>query len=121
MPLSVVKRGGRKEPFDRRKVITGVAKACQGRPITDEQLQQLGYKVEMSLRSSGQAEIPSADIGKAILEPLRDLDFVAYLRFASVYQDFESLEDFKTVITDLENYRQSRQASSNQSADGSAS
>ena len=121
VPLSLVKRGGRKEPFDRRKVITGVAKACQGRPITDEQLQQLGYKVEMSLRSSGQAEIPSADIGKAILEPLRDLDFVAYLRFASVYQDFESLEDFKTVITDLENYRQSRQASSNQSADGSAS
>ncbi|MDD6461847.1 MAG: transcriptional regulator NrdR [Bifidobacteriaceae bacterium] len=109
VPLTVLKRGGRVEPFDRHKVISGVQKACQGRPITTEQLQQLGYKVEMNLRSSGKAEIPSDEIGKAILEPLRDLDFVAYLRFASVYQEFESLDDFKKVITDLENYQRTRQ------------
>lgn len=107
-PLVVRKRGGRTELFDRQKVILGVKKSCQGRPISDEQMSALGLAVERKLRATGQAEIPSSEIGKAILEPLRDLDFVSYLRFASVYQEFETLDDFKKVIEDLEAYQQSK-------------
>lgn len=107
-PLVVRKRDGTTELFDRQKVILGVRKSCQGRPISNEQMSALGLAVERKLRATGQAEIPSSEIGKAILEPLRDLDFVSYLRFASVYQEFETLDDFKKVIEDLEAYQQSK-------------
>ena len=109
VPLTVVKRDGvTREPFDRSKVINGVRKACQGRPINEADMKKLGAQVEMSLRSMGRPEIPSSEIGKAILVPLRDLDFVTYLRFASVYQEFKSLDDFKKVIEDLERYSESK-------------
>lgn len=101
MQLVVVKRSGVVEPFSRDKVITGVRKACKGRPVTDGQLARLGQQVEDSLRASGCAEIPSADVGRAILGPLSELDPVAYMRFASVYRDFQSLTDFETEITAL--------------------
>ena len=96
--LTVVKRSGVVEPFDRQKVINGVNKACQGRPVTDFQLAVLGQQVEEALRASGLAQIPAGDVGLAILGPLADLDPVAYLRFASVYQKFDSLEDFSDEI-----------------------
>lgn len=96
--LTVLKRSGVVEPFDRGKVIRGVSKACQGRPVTDFQLAALGQQVEETLRASGMGQIPAGDIGLAILGPLGDLDPVAYLRFASVYQKFESLEDFSDEI-----------------------
>lgn len=99
--LSVVKRSGVVEPFSRDKIITGVRKACQGRPVSDDDLALLAQKVEEAIRDSGQAEIDALDIGLAILTPLRDLDEVAYLRFASVYQAFDSLEDFDRAIADL--------------------
>ncbi len=101
MQVVVVKRSGAVEPFSRDKVISGVRKACKGRPVTDGQLARLGQRVEDTLRSSGVAEIPSADVGLAILQPLRELDSVAYMRFASVYRDFQSLADFETEITAL--------------------
>jgi transcriptional repressor NrdR len=97
--LSVIKRSGATEPFSRDKVLAGVRKACQGRPVTEDDLQRLGQTVEETIRSSGQAELDAHEVGMAILAPLRDLDEVAYLRFASVYQAFDSLEDFQAAIT----------------------
>ena len=96
--LTVLKRSGVAEPFSREKVITGVRKACQGRPVSEDDLAVLAQRVEESIRASGQAEIDATDIGLAILPPLRDLDEIAYLRFASVYQAFETLDDFDAAI-----------------------
>jgi transcriptional repressor NrdR len=80
-------------------VVSGVRKACQGRPVGDDDFARLAQQVEDTLRASGQAEIPSDEVGLAILAPLRELDEVAYLRFASVYRSFESLDDFEAEIT----------------------
>jgi len=99
--LLVVKRSGVTEPFSRNKVVSGVRKACQGRPVTEDQLAQLAQRVEESIRAMGIAELPAHEVGLAILGPLRELDLVAYLRFASVYQAFESLEDFDRAIAEL--------------------
>lgn len=99
--LSVSKRSGVVEPFSRSKVISGVRKACQGRPVTDDDLAKLAQEVEESIRASGAAEIDANDVGLAILEPLQRLDLVAYLRFASVYQAFDSLDDFEKSIKGL--------------------
>jgi transcriptional repressor NrdR len=99
--LTVLKRSGATEPFDRSKAIAGVRKACKGRPVTDDQLACLGQEVEDALRLSGHAEFDAYDIGLAILAPLRALDEVAYLRFASVYRAFESADDFDAEITML--------------------
>lgn len=101
MQLVVVKRSGVVEPFSREKVVNGVRKACKGRPVTEAQLARLGQLVEERLRASGQAEVPADDVGVAILGPLRELDPVAYLRFASVYQHFESVDDFEDEIQRL--------------------
>ena len=83
------------------KLVTGVRRACQGRPVSDNDLALLAHKVEESIRATGQALVESHAVGLAILGPLRDLDEVAYLRFASVYSDFSSLEDFETAIAEL--------------------
>ncbi|MBP2330996.1 transcriptional repressor NrdR [Kibdelosporangium banguiense] len=99
--LAVVKRSGVTEPFSRDKVVRGVQRACQGRPVDEDQLQQLAHRVEESIRSTGCAEIPSHEVGLAILGPLRELDGVAYLRFASVYRSFTSVEDFEKEIAGL--------------------
>lgn len=101
MQLVVVKRSGVVEPFSREKVVTGVRKACKGRPVTEADLAKLGQKVEEKLRASGQAEIPADEVGIAILGPLRELDPIAYLRFASVYRHYESVEDFEAEIARL--------------------
>ncbi|MBA3021168.1 transcriptional regulator NrdR [Propionicimonas sp.] len=101
MQLVVVKRSGVVEPFSREKVITGVAKACKGRPVSETDLARLGQQVEEVLRASGQAEIPADEVGVTILGPLRELDAVAYLRFASVYKKFDSVDDFSEEIETL--------------------
>lgn len=106
--LNVLKRSGVAEPFSRTKVINGVRKACQGRPVTDDDLAMLAQEVEETVRSSGSAEIDAHQVGLAILAPLQRLDEVAYLRFASVYQDFESLEDFEQAISKLRKERETR-------------
>lgn len=98
MQLTVVKRSGATEAFSRDKVIDGVRKACKGRPVSDDNLAVLGSRVEGALRGSGWAEVPAHEVGLAILGPLRELDEVAYLRFASVYRSFESADDFETEI-----------------------
>lgn len=99
--LSVIKRSGVAEPFSRSKVINGARKACQGRPVSEDDLALLAQEVEETIRASGVAEIQAHEVGLAILRPLQKLDQVAYLRFASVYQSFESLEDFETAIAEL--------------------
>jgi transcriptional repressor NrdR len=96
--LNVVKRTGVIEPFSRAKVVSGVSKACQGRPVDEADLARLARRVEDTLRASGLAEVPSQEVGLAILGPLRELDEVAYLRFASVYRSFDTLEDFEAEI-----------------------
>ncbi len=99
--LMVAKRSGVTEPFNRDKIVRGVRRACQGRPVTDDQLAILAQRVEEAIRSRGLGEVPSQEVGLAILGPLRELDEVAYLRFASVYRGFESLADFEQEISAL--------------------
>ena len=106
--LIVVKRNGLTEPFSRDKVIVGVKRACQGRDVSEDALKRLAQTVEESVRSHGGSQVHATDIGLAILDPLRELDEVAYLRFASVYKSFESAEDFESEIRMMR--RQSRMA-----------
>jgi len=99
--LAVVKRSGVTEPFSRLKIMAGVRKACQGRPVDEDAIALLAQRVEEAIRARGVAEVPSHEVGLAILGPLRELDEVAYLRFASVYRSFDSLGDFEREIAAL--------------------
>ena len=101
MQLVVVKRSGATEPFVRDKAIAGARKACKGRPVSEDDLACLGQAVEDALRGDGWAEVPAHEVGLAILGPLKALDEVAYLRFASVYRAFESADDFADEIAAL--------------------
>jgi transcriptional repressor NrdR len=102
--LNIIKRSGVSEPFSRNKVINGVRKACQGRPVSEDDLARLASCVEETLRRSGQADIEAHEVGMAILPPLKELDAVAYLRFASVYRNFASLADFEGEISLLREF-----------------
>ncbi len=99
--VAVIKRSGVTEPFNREKIINGVRKACQGRPVGEDDLAKLAQEVEEIIRAKGLAEIDAHEVGLTILDPLSRLDTVAYLRFASVYQAFESLQDFENAIEKL--------------------
>jgi transcriptional repressor NrdR len=107
----VAKRSGATEPFNRDKIVRGVRRACQGRPVTEDQLAILAQRVEEVIRSRGLGEVPSQEVGLAILGPLRVLDEVAYLRFASVYRGFESLADFEAEISSLRAARETARES----------
>ncbi|MGH2707578.1 MAG: transcriptional regulator NrdR [Actinomycetota bacterium] len=96
--LLVLKRWGAKEPFEREKLIAGIRKACKNRPISDLTLERLADNVIEAVRGEGRKVVPSADLGREVLERLRDLDEVAYLRFASVYKDFQELNDFEREL-----------------------
>lgn len=106
-PLVVVKRDGSREPFDRAKVVSGIAKACKNRPVPDEDMLRVTDEVEEVLRSVG-AEVSSQDVGLEVLARMRELDQVAYVRFASVYEGFEAVEEFERVIRELESRRGDR-------------
>jgi transcriptional repressor NrdR len=99
--LLVIKRSGATEPFSREKILAGVRKACQGRPVSEDELARLAQGVEETIRASGAAHVPAHEVGLAVLVPLRELDEVAYLRFASVYRGFDSLDDFEKEIAKL--------------------
>lgn len=99
--LTVTKRSGATEPFRRDKVIAGVRKAIGGRPVDEDALALLAQQVEEAVRAGGAAPVPAHEIGMAVLGPLRALDEVAYLRFASVYRGFDSLADFEAEIAAL--------------------
>jgi transcriptional repressor NrdR len=101
VPLVVVKRDGAREPFDRAKVISGIGKACANRPVTDDDLLRICDEVEEAARSRG-AEVTSAVIGGEVLKRLGEIDEVAYVRFASVYQEFSDVAEFERVIQELD-------------------
>lgn len=101
LPVYVMKRSGDKEPFDRLKIVAGLESATKGRPVSLEDLGELATQVEDAMRLTG-GDVTSAQVGQAVLERLRKLDEVAYLRFASVYKGFDEASDFKREITLLE-------------------
>jgi transcriptional repressor NrdR len=98
VPLVVAKRSGEEEPFDRTKIIEGIRKAIKNRPVADAAVEEIADDVEETMRSLGKRPVLTADIGREILERLRDVDEVAYLRFASVYKDFQELTDFEREL-----------------------
>jgi len=112
----VIKRSGVVEAFSREKIVSGVRKACQGRPVTDADLANLAQRVEESVRATGVSQIDANEIGLSILPPLKELDEVAYLRFASVYQAFDSLDDFDRAVTELRRERSGATSSESESS-----
>lgn len=98
VPLLVAKRNGHEEPFDIDKIVGGIRMASKNRPVTEAEIQSVAEDVEEAMRADGRRPVTSADIGREILERLRDLDEVAYLRFASVYKDFQELNDFEREL-----------------------
>jgi transcriptional repressor NrdR len=96
-PLVVLKRSGQRSPFERQKIVAGIRAAAKNRPVTDEALETLGTEIEEALRLEG-PELTTEQIGRAVLDRLRDLDEVAYLRFVSVYKGFEDLTDFEREV-----------------------
>ncbi len=100
VPLQVLKRSGERELFDRNKVIAGLQSATKARPVDDDQLQELVNAVEESLRLEG-GDVPTSEVGRAVLERLREVDVVAAVRFASVYKEFEDLADFERELGEL--------------------
>lgn len=101
--LKVIKRDGSSEEFERVKLEKGIVKACWKRPVETEQIEELVDDVEMKLLNRRSTSVKSKDIGQIVLKKLKNLDEVAYLRFASVYLDINNLNDFKKVIADFKN------------------
>lgn len=101
MPLIVVKKEGVRETFSREKLVRGLMKACEKRPVALEQLEDLALNVERSLRSRGQSEVDSNDIGELVMEGLSQIDEVAYVRFASVYRQFKDINVFLDELKEL--------------------
>ncbi|MGE5549751.1 MAG: transcriptional regulator NrdR [Bacteroidota bacterium] len=99
--LLVVKKDGRREPFDRHKILAGLRKACEKRPIPSTTLENLVDRIEQDLRNTGDREVPTAEIGERVMKVLRDLDAVAYVRFASVYREFKDLDTFRDELEAL--------------------
>ncbi len=97
----VVKKGGRREPFERAKTMAGLMRACKKRPVSSRQMEEIVDAVESRLRESAEGEITSADIGALLMERLKHLDHVAYVHFASVYREYEDVEQFLEEIRDL--------------------
>jgi transcriptional repressor NrdR len=106
VPLVVVKSDGTRQPFDREKIVVGVAAAAKGRPVTVEQIERLAEEVEDAVRSMT-GEITSTIVGREVLERLRSLDEVAYLRFASVYKGFDAAADFQREVVLLKKLQSS--------------
>lgn len=104
-PLVVVKKDGRREAFDRNKVLNGVLRACEKRPVALADLEALVADVERDLRNSLEKEIPSVEIGERVMDRLRHLDGVAYVRFASVYRQFKDVSEFREQLEQLLKFR----------------
>ena len=100
-PLMVIKKDGRREPFDRSKLITGLVKACEKRPVSMEQIEHLVDEIERDLSRRFEREAPSTEIGERVMRRLHDIDPVAYVRFASVYREFKDAEQFMRELNEL--------------------
>ncbi len=106
-PLLVVKRDGRREPFDRKKILAGVLKACEKRPVPLEKIEALVDAVEREIGQEFDREVSSVEVGERVMKRLHELDEVAYVRFASVYRSFKDLNQFMKELRDLLNKKQS--------------
>ena len=100
-PYMVIKKDGRREPFDRQKILRGLLKACEKRPISVSTLEELIDTVEQKLQERPEREIPTSEIGSYLMERLRELDKVAYVRFASVYREFKDINEFMEELKAL--------------------
>lgn len=109
LPL-VVKKDNRREPFDRMKILAGLRRACEKRPVSSEALEQLVDSIERELVETGEKELPSSQIGERIMDRLREIDQVAYVRFASVYRSFKDIHEFMAELSDLLGERRSGRA-----------
>jgi transcriptional repressor NrdR len=98
---AVIKKDGRREPFDRMKIVAGLTKACEKRPVSVEQIEETVDRIERKLLDRGEREVPSSVIGEAVVQALYDLDKVAYVRFASVYRSFQDIGEFMRELADL--------------------
>ncbi|HET8724239.1 MAG TPA: transcriptional regulator NrdR [Anaeromyxobacteraceae bacterium] len=98
---ALVKKDGRREAFDRRKVVEGMRRACQKRPVSQERIEEMATQVERRLQESGEREVAASAVGELVMELLRDEDPVAYVRFASVYRDFRDVGEFAAAVEDL--------------------
>ena len=107
--LNVVKRGGGKQPFDRLKMMAGIQAAVKGRPVGDEMIMEIAERIEDALRLEG-GDVTSNQVGHAVLEQLRSIDEVAYMRFASVYKNFDDAADFKRELALLEKHASTTRA-----------
>lgn len=105
----VIKKDGRREKFDRQKLVHGLLRACEKRPITGEQIESLSSSLEASLRQKNRNEVPVSEIGERILERLRELDEVAYVRYASVYKDFNDVSRFIEELQNLSAFHRSEE------------
>jgi transcriptional repressor NrdR len=101
LPLMVVKKDGRRETFDRSKLLAGLITACQKRPVPTNALEELAGEIERDLKSTMEREVHSRDIGEQVMRRLRELDEVAYVRFASVYREFRDVQEFMREIEQL--------------------
>jgi transcriptional repressor NrdR len=101
VPFYVIKKDGRREDFNRQKLFDGLMTACEKRDISPNTIEAAIDEIESELRSTGKMEIPSREIGELVMEKLRKLDDVAYVRFASVYRNFREAKDFETVLGEL--------------------
>ena len=101
VPLFVIKKNGRREPFDRNKIMIGITKACEKRPVSREDIERIADELEGALRDRMATEVPARQIGEMVMERLRRLDEVAYVRFASVYKDFRDVDSFLEEIRSL--------------------
>jgi transcriptional repressor NrdR len=97
----VVKKDGRREPFDRGKITAGIRRACEKRPIPIETIEKMVDRLEMQLQESSEREIQASVIGEAVMQALHDLDEIAYVRFASVYRQFKDINEFMQELTDI--------------------
>lgn len=99
--LFVVKKDGRREQYNREKLLIGLRKACEKRPISEAQLEEVVASIERELFARGETEVPTAMVGEKIMEALKDLDKVAYIRYASVYRAFRDVESFQAELSQL--------------------
>jgi len=100
-PLMIVKKDGRREPFDRHKLLAGLVKACEKRPVSMDDLERLVDELERELSQHFEREVPSREVGERVMKRLHALDPVAYVRFASVYREFKDVEQFLRELKDL--------------------
>ena len=101
LPLLVVKKDGSRQSFDRTKVINGFVKACEKRPVSAEQIEKIADEIEQELQSMLEREVPSERVGEMVMKHLKDLDEVAYVRFASVYRSFKDINTFLEELNKL--------------------